>query len=489
MKPILKRITGQKKVTQQIEDVLERVEETAPERFELLENWMTEEQAIDMTPNHVFLDAMQKVLTRRAARIEQENNVRLEEIEEKLHDSGISISEKKALDKEREDIRKETADAKMRSKRVRRGKEHTSHEDRDNVNGGFFSLRNPTTKQYKDALNELTERRKEVLVAEKSDDIEKKITARDEYEKYLLDNSKAKHVRRMPFNAKEGVVGIASRDVSDRKDNRVRNATYIAVGLAAAVNSIMEMLKLENAQQQASDIANQNAKYLEDARNQINKIQQEAQANGDSLTQKQIQQVLNKEVMDKANAAEVSIMRGNGGSLIGSQYRAGDEALNIDVQNGVDTVHSTSQTISNLGGSDKLFGTVRKLLEMKQSGLSTEEALSRASNGQLLGGYSVDHAAQAELFAGNQNAQYGNAEMDLLRKLLDTAESASKVNIPQGSKVGKISANFIGAITSACLPIIRAIKDHTRKDKVETKVDNESKDKEENNEHYENERN
>ena len=501
LKPILYRLTGQKKLEKQITEQLLKMD---PKEFDRMTEWMTEEKIVELKPNAVILRAMHKALVEKT---KQEAKALTQELKDKkdLRDrlnakvangQALTDDEKRdlnsALDRIKE-IEEErtvtTQDGKTvhlpsesdrvqrRLKEVRRGKDRVSQRYKGNLRGQnswFGRLLNPlahrntNSEDYRPIINELADAEYARDLAQAMDDTESRAQMAAEYDKVLADNTRVNKlgISKGVFEAKEGALRIMS-DTEDKTAQKVARGLVIAAATVRTIESMIaaekanaaneaEINRLMQERDQAIQEYNNLAKQVRNVQGQTRVGLTDAQNAVDGVAS---QDIINNEV---ANLRQWNGHTGDAG------YKAADQAANASFQQG----WGNRTQFNQVGGSVSLEDVNQGLAtEYANTAASAQNlgAVSAAHSGYATGSHTFQNSIEANMDAFNKALQYVmGRNAHVIHELNQIATNAGLSSTP--GTFSKSTMDLFGPIVAALLVTHSEIDDDTeqrrgRKDK------------------------
>ena len=444
-KPILRKITGQSKLEDQITEQFNNMD---VEDLKLMADYLTEENIINLKPNAVILRALNKSIRTLANRenpiLEEEIHQMEEEQKQLISKTSLTPSESARLDEINKSIDKETKEIKDnedRSKDVRRGKERVSAAYKGNVGNNkllnIFHRRNSTTAQYKDALNEYADAELQKLVGEREADVVKtakgQVGMKEVGDKYTYANRLG--ISKSPFNMPQSEVRI----VSDQKDNTVRNIGVIAMAGAALTRTVRNMLDMQDSVKDAADQIKQQQAQYQDLQKSVGKVtDQDIEGTGRNI------------VDDVYNRGEAAAVHANGTvSRWNPQYVSADQ----QAQNLGDSLSNqvNSGNLSNGTLGDKLR-QLAGMLKGNEATTAAQNLQNSVQNATLTNGLTGSGVNHVEQFNNLSNVtQHTASNATLYEKLADVVDKAQNLKPVAGIK--DVTADFVGPIAAALTSI------------------------------------
>ena len=444
-KPILRKITGQSKLEDQITEQFNNMD---VEDLKLMADYLTEENIINLKPNAVILRALNKSIRTLANRenpiLEEEIHQMEEEQKQLLSKTSLTPSESARLDEINKSIDKKTKEIKDnedRSKDVRRGKERVSAAYKGNVGNNkllnIFHRRNSTTAQYKDALNEYADAELQKLVGEREADVVKtakgQVGMKEVGDKYTYANRLG--ISKSPFNMPQSEVRI----VSDQKDNTVRNIGVIAMAGAALTRTVRNMLDMQDSVKDAADQIKQQQAQYQDLQKSVGKVtDQDIEGTGRNI------------VDDVYNRGEAAAVHANGTvSRWNPQYVSADQ----QAQNLGDSLSNqvNSGNLSNGTLGDKLR-QLAGMLKGNEATTAAQNLQNSVQNATLTNGLTGSGVNHVEQFNNLSNVtQHTASNATLYEKLADVVDKAQNLKPVAGIK--DVTADFVGPIAAALTSI------------------------------------
>lgn len=464
LKPVIAKITGRKKITDQVSKVVDKLSD---ERLEILADWLTEEKIVELMPNEIFLDGLQKVLEKRGIEVKNSNDIKLAkndirrreinneyvDLKQELNSKEITEERKKEIEEkldkldkeagelsqEREKLKSNTDKKLTHIKQVVRGKERKGHGFRGNVRGAFdglFELKNMPSKEYVPILLEHAKIEKEKLEVEaakeagigKHSNLEK-IGLETQLDDHLKENSKGigKKSRRKAFNAAVQEVKIveneqeitttaiengknikdtdnltlsSGRMISDREDHRVRNTVRFINVAIGTIGTIVNSIKQFKVSQKNYEAAEKNASELDKIKDGYDKVEQ---TNGQEIT--------DAEIAKKAAGDEYGTLQ-KSGSKFGETYNNNHN----NMTKGLEEMQKdfTGKGNSPADSYDNLSNITKKA--------DTFDLLSKDAVNGNMDGFNQDHTVMKEIFKNSDKAmgkqsEFFAATADLLRTI------------------------------------------------------------------------
>ena len=444
-KPILRKITGQSKLEDQITEQFNNMD---VEDLKLMADYLNEENIINLKPNAVILRALNKSIRTLANRenpiLEEEIHQMEEEQKQLLSKTSLTPSESARLDEINKSIDKKTKEIKDnedRSKDVRRGKERVSAAYKGNVGNNkllnIFHRRNSTTAQYKDALNEYADAELQKLVGEREADVVKtakgQVGMKEVGDKYTYANRLG--ISKSPFNMPQSEVRI----VSDQKDNTVRNIGVIAMAGAALTRTVRNMLDMQDSVKDAADQIKQQQAQYQDLQKSVGKVtDQDIEGTGRNI------------VDDVYNRGEAAAVHANGTvSRWNPQYVSADQ----QAQNLGDSLSNqvNSGNLSNGTLGDKLR-QLAGMLKGNEATTAAQNLQNSVQNATLTNGLTGSGVNHVEQFNNLSNVtQHTASNATLYEKLADVVDKAQNLKPVAGIK--DVTADFVGPIAAALTSI------------------------------------
>ena len=471
-KPILRKITGQSKLEDQITEQFNNMD---VEDLKLMADYLTEENIINLKPNAVILRALNKSIRTLANRenpiLEEEIHQMEEEQKQLISKTSLTPSESARLDEINKSIDKKTKEIKDnedRSKDVRRGKERVSAAYKGNVGNNkllnIFHRRNSTTAQYKDALNEYADAELQKLVGEKEADAIKtakgQVGMKEVGDKYTYANRLG--ISKSPFNMPQSEVRI----VSDQKDNTVRNIGVIAMAGAALTRTVRNMLDMQDSVKDAADQIKQQQAQYQDLQKSVGKVtDQDIEGTGRNI------------VDDVYNRGEAAAVHANGTvSRWNPQYVSADQ----QAQNLGDSLSNqvNSGNLSNGTLGDKLR-QLAGMLKGNEATTAAQNLQNSVQNATLTNGLTGSGVNHVEQFNNLSNVtQHTASNATLYEKLADVVDKAQNLKPVAGIK--DVTADFVGPIAAALTSIfgtmgVDAKRNHEIKKDMQVKENGEER--------------
>ena len=460
-KPILRKITGQSKLEDQITEQFNNMD---VEDLKLMADYLNEENIINLKPNAVILRALNKSIRTLANRenpiLEAEICQMEEEQKQLLSKTSLTPSESARLDEINKSIDKKTKEIKDnedRSKDVRRGKERVSAAYKGNVGNNkllnIFHRRNSTTAQYKNALNEYADAELQKLVGEKEVDAIKtakgQVGMREVGDKYTYANRLG--ISKSPFNMPQSEVRI----VSDQKDNTVRNIGVIAMAGAALTRTVRNMLDMQDSVKDAADQIKQQQAQYQDLQKSVGKVtNQDIEGTGRNI------------VDDVYNRGEVAAVHANGTvSRWNPQYVSADQ----QAQNLGDSLSNqvNSGNLSNGTLGDKLR-QLAGMLKGNEATTAAQNLQNSVQNTTLTNGITGSGVSHVEQFNNLSSVtQHTASNATLYEKLAEVVDKAQSLKPVAGIK--GVTADFVGPIAAALTSIFGTIGVDAKRNRELTK--------------------
>lgn len=441
-KPVLKRLTGQKDLEDAITAQFDMMDD---KEFEIMTDYLTPAQIIELKPNKVILDALTRSANNRRNRVISDRTVEYDAFkirqEELLSKDPNELTENEKFDLEAvtkridelEKISQKRADT---AGHIKYGSDRKGYDYKGNITGsrGLFGIansfvkRDSTTAEYKDVINELADQELIKLEGERDGDVLKQAQGQAGMRKVMEENTYNRAgIQRSVFNGKEGM----ARVVSDERDNTIRNITIFAtvgVGLARTVQRLMQAVKTANENADiATTAGNNDVKYnslMERLKNILNNNYKDQSA---------FNKAAEGQVTKASAMGEHAIINENGS--FNAAYRQGDAEINSFV----DELGSKS-FINGTTASEKLHGLADAVDATRP--MSERLANSAANAGQQIFG-GVDHATNFahEIGAVGQD----EALSGILRDSGNVAKEIENiVNNPETSQTLAVAAKKIG---------------------------------------------
>ena len=443
-KPILKRLTGQKDLEDAITAQFDLMDD---KEFEIMTDYLTPAQIIELKPNKVILDALTRSANNRRNKLMSNRTDEYEAFKAKQEEllqkdpSTLTESEKLDLDavtkriSELEEIAQKRADT---AGYIKYGSDRKGYDYKGNITGSrrFFGIansfvkRDSTTEEYKDKINDLADQELVMLEGERDNDVVKQAQGQAGMRKVMEENTYNKRgIQRSVFNGKEGM----ARVISDEKDNTIRNITIfttVGIGLARTVQRLVQAVKTAN---ENADIAQDMAVNNGDQRynNIIERLKNTL--NNNYKDENAFAKAADGQVTKASAMGEHAIVNENGS--FNAAYRQGDAEINSFV----DQLGNKS-FINGSTASEKLHGLADAVDATRP--MSERLASSAANAGQhVFAG--VDHATN---FAHEMGAvEQDEALSSILRSSGNVAKEIENiVSNPETSQTLVSTAKKIG---------------------------------------------
>ena len=475
LKPIVKLVTGRKKITQK---VYEEIAKKSPEDIELLADFLDERTINDLKVNEIFLDAFGKKLVEMRNQERPQLEQSSKEYNEKIEDARGKYEEyikngqfEKAKVIE-EQIGKWEEKVQENNKRIdkledrirftRLGKEEKSLMKRGNIRGWIFAKRNPKHKEALAAINELADIEKEKLKAEKANNKMAASKYRQEMDEYA--DSKTKNVKFLGKKISRGVFDKPSgerRVISDSLDNRIRNAYLAMMAIGGAVASAVEIAK----QNQIANDAIQNQQEFGEKINQIK----------DSIKDKDIENSITqsgRHVNNVNAASEYANLEFSGGRTDVPEYVAGDEKVNEFVNNFAQNVTDKMTNARGRTGNNNLDTFIENINMDIENKINARSVVEKFQEGaKIPKDTMVNHDMGIKY--GKDALKYEDAYIETQRKII---EILKKVKELSQSASKKIEANFIGPTISMLTSPTSKLQEKVQQENQNSKVGKNKKD-------------
>lgn len=466
--PIIKRVTGQKKIEGQIK---QQFSEMSEKEFNKMMDYLSEEKIIDLKPNAVILKALHLEMLDRTKAKQEQLQSRFDEIGEQkdkllqlISSKNISEEERKnandvllSLNKESRQIESESAITSDRLNDIQRGKDRVSAAYKGNLKTRFniFAHRNTSSKKYLPVINGLADAELERDTAAINGDGATTTRADKKMEEIMQENTHTNFlgIQNSIFNTRNKPIRL----VSDRQDNTIRTACVLTTGLVAAHNTVSKLNEYEQAQK--ANEANWNK-----AQNSINDVKESAK----NISKNDVQLANDEQITTAYAEAEHTAIHTNG-NVTSTTYRADDLKIQKD---GVDFANRNG-TINGNKSSEWL----KSLAETMKSKVRIARGYGEASKNLHLSPNAADHSFQVGYTSNAEEQLKGG-----IRLVEKTGEVFEKVenmdNLPAFQKVAK---SFLGPIQAGIALVMRGSRERqeNREAKnnikvIETKEENKS---------------
>jgi len=441
-KSIAYRLTGQKKLEEQIE---QQFLDMKSDEFDKMVDFLSEEKIQDIKPNAVILrslhKAMLKVSKERAQNLETESNELKEERNTLIGKESLTPEEEARLGNintrliEIEEV--ETPKVQTRLKEVKRGKDRVSMQYKGNLATRFniFAHRNTRSEDYKEPINELADaelerdtaraegRVKDAGVAGKKMD--------DVMEKYTSTNGLG--IQNSIFNKRQSIV----RFMSDRVDNALKFAAMITtagIGTAVSISKLNEFKVAQEAN------AAEHQGVVNQYNNAANTMQTAKTASAQVMDKNLAQKLSDGQVNQVATMGETATLHTTG-STSHPNYISLDHTTNQDVVNA-----ANNATISGKNPEEylkQLAGGLRK------DSMPVAQRLENAANAASGNTWKADHTVQLDM--QGRTTEQVEAQATLYENVAALMEKINNAPALQtiSNNFKTVKQSFIGPIIAA----------------------------------------
>ena len=468
-KPLMRMITGQNKIEDQITDQLRDMALNDKANFDLMVDYLTEEKIQDLKPNAVFLNALHRVMVEQTADVRRELDERMntlrDERDQLLQTSSSrdlnanEIDRLNAINTEIDRIENvEAPEAEKRYKDCKRGKDRVSQRYKGNLATRFniFAHRNTNSEEYDKPINDLADAEKAKLIADRDGEVEISAAEKAKMEEVMRTNTSRGFlgIQNSVFNDRNSTV----RCMSDVVDNTIKHIGMVAtagIGLTATALKLNEFARAQDANAaehtRVVDIANNQGKTIADIKNKVNGFSTKS-----PLTQDTVQKAADGKISEAAAFGETSAMRSDiisDGGVHGTTYYNNDQA----VQDLLGKMKADGRI--GAGTEESMLRSLADITEKEAHGVAKDF-------GQSLNGVNPvnDHTVQ-QSFIENIEAQKA-AEANIFRNLADAYKvfgdiGTSIKNVPASvaNNFQMVKQSFIGPAISAMATALGIGKD------------------------------
>ena len=442
LKPIVRGVTGQGRIENEIAEQFRDLKDANPEEFDRMVRYLSEEKIQDLKPNAVILNALHKVsIERTAEKIEalQIETNRLESARNDLlsrnpntlsaqdmntlayiNDRLIEINEGHHETDQNGNVRFIEGEAKQIEntyKDLKRGKDRVSQRYKGNLLSRFniFAHRNTDSKTYRGPINDLAdaEYTRDMMIL--AGDNRTAATSQHRMDEIMAENTHTNFlgVQNSVFNDRRSRKTGPVRIMSDQKDNTYRNLFTLA-SIAGTLHA-------------AHNIANRTKIDLTGDKNLA-------------------QRAANAEQANVYAQGETAAVRANK-TTEAPGYEMSDQIANK-------LGNSAKVTIR----SDKLSDQLRTLGDQISGNKSAAQALQSASRRNAEVHYSVDHSQQ--IAVQSNMVTNTEAKAQILKNAADLIDNLEKngSTVVKNAFVGPIVAG-IGALQRVASSFVNNIKE------------------------------
>ena len=468
-KPLMRMITGQNKIEDQITDQLRDMALNDKANFDLMVDYLTEEKIQDLKPNAVFLNALHRVMVEQTADVrrglDERMNILRDERDQLLQTSSSrdlnanEIDRLNAINTEIDRIENvEAPEAEKRYKDCKRGKDRVSQRYKGNLATRFniFAHRNTNSEEYDKPINDLADAEKAKLIADRDGEVEISAAEKAKMEEVMRTNTSRGFlgIQNSVFNDRNSTV----RCMSDVVDNTIKHIGMVAtagIGLTATALKLNEFARAQDANAaehtRVVDIANNQGKTIADIKNKVNGFSTKS-----PLTQDTVQKAADGKISEAAAFGETSAMRSDiisDGGVHGTTYYNNDQA----VQDLLGKMKADGRI--GAGTEESMLRSLADITEKEAHGVAKDF-------GQSLNGVNPvnDHTVQ-QSFIENIEAQKA-AEANIFRNLADAYKvfgdiGTSIKNVPASvaNNFQMVKQSFIGPAISAMATALGIGKD------------------------------
>ncbi len=454
-RPILYRLTGQKKLEEQISDQFVELAKQSLEEFDKMVDYLSEERIQDLKPNAVVLRALHKaMLYVTNIRITAINNTKCEL--ENRREEILSKQQQPIDEKDNEELleigkrlkeieEKHVPSLERRLKEIKRGKDRLSQNYKGNLATRFniFAHRNTSSEEYLEVLKQYADAELERDTAEKDKNGIKMARAQEKMDTIMQENTGTNRfgVQNSVFNKRDGAVRI----ISDRRDNTVRYAGILATGITGAAITAAKLNEYAGAQEvNAAEYERMINEHNNSAVAGIQETQAELRTALGDLDQGMAQKVADEQRSIAAAYGESAALH-EVNSTSSPDYFARDQ-LTQDHLSGI-TTKITER---------KPSGILRQLADAVRARFTPTARLDSIAT-QRIGNNSweVDHTELLNTQSGALEQQKATAQLyEQLSTVLEKSEKFANTKI---SGINKFANNFIKVTKSFIGPIISGI--------------------------------
>ena len=455
-KPIIYRVTGQKKLEDEIRDQFLDMDEG---EFNKMVDYLSEERQSELKPNAVILNALHKAMLVKTKETKERLDNELDDLQserDQILEKGENITEQEKQRLQKINSRivsicdyttdsdgkrgpSESEIAARRLKEVRRGKDRISARYKGNIGSKFlniFNHRNSTTEEYYDPINEYADAEKARDIATVTGDHVKAAEEQKNMEQVLQDNTftNGRGVQKSVFNAKKGAVKV----ISDARDRTVQ---FVATILTAGIG--LTKFGIDKANADKIQTANQQkyAQLQNQHNSDVNNIQQ---ATG-RINQNEVQSVADGQVTEIGTAREHAVLNKHGDFT--AQYHTDDLQTQKIVQNATNNSKITGNT-----AGDQLH----RLSQVIKGKIPAATDLANSVSNPAMSGSTLN--AHSTLLGHEQNyVNQVTSEANLVDKCADVLDIAEKMQISSG-QLGNSSVSWTGPIIAAVSGFIGRIR-------------------------------
>lgn len=477
--PVLKTITGQRKLEKQIQ---KQFEEMDKEEFLKMARYLTEEKVITLKPHCAILNALtkasQKICPKMAAELGEESNSLKERQAELREKSNPTLEEKRELAEigrrieeidGHGDILGEREKLLREPKEIKRGTKRKSAEYQGNFKGkkimNLFVKRNHSSKEYSNFINDYADAERahdeeiafskyEASLGNEGEALKRENQAHEyhDLQKNVMNrNTRVKFgVSLGPANAGED--GTTATVVSDQQDKKIRMATvYGTLGLGLA-HTIVTAIDQVNALNLNADEAERIAQAYNGREEELTKFVDDLKESG-HVSPEEIKQALASEIATRVNAGEQENL-----STFGTVSYTNEGYVNADA-----LVNETAEkAMKALNNEDLSKMSATELLEKLKDSIN-ESGIAQGKTGDALNGKEflsgVDHELNESV--NRMSVEGKNVEANLIGRFADMLKKSQEFKPGEtiSANVVRLKNNFFGPAMTTLSAVISRAKD------------------------------